>query len=111
MNIEREVDYSPEQRTHTVTITATSSFSHILTDEAILKGGELIERQVNEMLMRKVRLDFMSHLDIGQDIGNALRQLRAEVEAVLRNIEPNGQHLYAYGLDRAFGAAAERMRP
>lgn len=111
MKIEREAEYSPEQRTHTITVTATSAFAHILTEEALVKGGEMIEQQADQLLMRQVRLDAMSHLGIGQDIDNALRELRAEVEAILRNIEPNGQHLYAFGLDRAFSAAAERIRP
>lgn len=110
MKIEREVEYSPDQRTHTVTITATSAFAHVLTDEAMMRGGEMIERQTDRLLMRQVRADALSELRIGEDIENALRDLRAAVETILRNVEPNGAHLYAFGLDRAFAIAAEKLR-
>lgn len=111
MKIERSTEYDADRRTHTVTLTATSAFAHIVTDEAMLRGGELIERQVDELLMRQVRRDALHALDIGSDIDEALRDLRRAVETILRNIEPQGHHLYAYGLDQAFNAATERLQP
>lgn len=111
MKIESTVEHSPEQRTYTTTVTATSAFAHIATEEAIMQGGPAIEQQISQLLMRQVREDAMQTLDIGQDIDNAMRELRSQIETILRNIEPQGQHLYAFGLDRAFEAAKYRMRP
>lgn len=88
MRIERTVEQDNLDRTHKVTMTATSQFVYIITDEAMVAGGETVERQADERLMRQIRRDTLRHLGVGEAIEAATAKLGDRLEAIFAATVP-----------------------
>lgn len=86
MKFERWIEHDPTTRGHTITVTASSSASRVVTDEMLLRGGELVEAQLDERLRRQVRADIMRGLGITRDIEAVMSEVGETVEALLRQV-------------------------